>query len=655
MNMNQLSEVKVDFEVENLIIGFGFSVIPLVRELEIGNKEYTILSDRNTVWSKLEKAGKLDFDLVSSYYTSFYSFDIADDKRNDFYPTAREFYSMHQRYFEKYKSKITKDFVEKVYNFKDYSLVFTKSKKVYKAKKCVITTGFKRKILSELSDFDYNIKDKTVVFNTIGDSTNLMISKLVPNNNKVVVLQNGFFALDKIMSLRKVTYTLDQLEFHNVGLLLRYLYVHLIVGSFGLHIHIKNFLLRLLSLDFLSKIFCPHTMHTKYNTGREFSVKPIKRAVPNGTIAIKYWPIDKYSEEFSDDLEGNIKKGYMLNDISYFVDKKYVELWSKEETKVDMDNKSIEWKGKKCDYDVYVEGDAEMPNLPPIFYDCETEEKEYEYVYKENYLGVIPTKLSNIFFLGYTRPITGGLANITEIQCLFAHKLLVNSDFHASIHSNLQERLDTYNKHYYTSKEVKKSDHLVFYGFFTEEVAKVIGINRSVWSCRSLSDLNKHFIFPNNAFKYRQEGEYKVEGVKGLVDFIYKNHNGYSEVNQYLFTFYFYILIFLEYSVLLFAESKIGLTGFLVSLVLQYVFVRVHMIGVQNYYGLFKLAYLGLGMVAMPFVGTKIMLPLLAFDFVFTFIKRQLGFRYFFNDLKFKKKYDGFFKKYLKAYRLVNG
>jgi hypothetical protein len=39
---------------------------------------------------------------------------------------------------------------------------------------------------------------------------------------------------------------------------------------------------------------------------------------------------------------------------------------------------------------------------------------DYEYVYRENHLGVIPSVLSNVYLLGYTRPLTGGLSNITE-------------------------------------------------------------------------------------------------------------------------------------------------------------------------------------------------------------------------------------------------
>ena len=46
-----------------------------------------------------------------------------------------------------------------------------------------------------------------------------------------------------------------------------------------------------------------------------------------------------------------------------------------------------------------------------------------------------------------------------------------------------------------------------------------------------------HFIFPNAAFKYRQGGPYKVEGVKEMVEQIYNNHMKFLGVIHYLLTY----------------------------------------------------------------------------------------------------------------------
>src|SRR5262245_64902686 len=61
-----------------------------------------------------------------------------------------------------------------------------------------------------------------------------------------------------------------------------------------------------------------------------------KIPVPNGIIAIKYWPVDSYQKLFdNDELKQSIKDGYLLNDIAFFLEQGLVELWPKRETVID--------------------------------------------------------------------------------------------------------------------------------------------------------------------------------------------------------------------------------------------------------------------------------------------------------------------------------
>ena len=638
-------------EVEILIIGFGFSVIPLLRELDLSQKKYSIISVRNSVWKRLEKLNRLDFDLVSSYYTSFYSFDLVDDMKGDMYPTAKQFYNMHLKYYEKYKEKIIDDFVELVENYDGHSLVHTKNRDTYKADNVIVATGFKRKIFDELCDFDYSMSNKTVVFNSIGDSANLMMSKLIPRNNKIICLQNGFVALDKIVNINNKTYTLDQTEFHGFGLLFKGIYQKLIMGGIGVQVKVSGLLFELLSLNFLAKIFTKHTLQTKFNTAREIKVsqKPVAM-IPNGNIAIKYWPIDKYAETFIDDLESSIKEGYILNDIAFFVNEGLIKLWPKKDAIVDRESKSVKWNNESVNYDYFVDGDAEKPGLPKIVFNCSMEGEDYEFIYKENYYGVVPKKLNNIYFIGLTRPMTGGLANITEMQCLFVHKMLVNVAFKDSIYSTIEEKLLKYNREHYVQSGNGKTDHLVFYGLYTEEVARVIGINKNLKSCKNIKEINQYLLFPNNTFKYRQEGEYKVDGCDKLVEYIDKNHSRFVDIWYFIASFCLYNILFFELSVCLYAESIIAGPVFSLLIILQLLFSTICVIPVQNYAGLFKVIYLSLAILAVGFLGSKVALVVLPIDFIITYIVRQRGFRYIFNDLKNKVRYRGFFKKYLKAY-----
>src|SRR5208282_4012112 len=114
---------------------------------------------------------------------------------------------------------------------------------------------------------------------------------------------------------------------------------------------------------------------------------------------------------------------------------------------------------------------------------------------------------------------------------------ITDAAFNREIYRNLVNRIRSYNKYYYPSDVRGPADHLVYYGFYTDDIARLLKINPRLSDCRSIRDLVTHFIFPNIAFKYRQSGLYKVEGVKEMIQQIYKNHKGFSVVTSYLLTF----------------------------------------------------------------------------------------------------------------------
>ena len=220
-------------ETEILLIGFGFSAIPLVRELDLSGVDYTILSEEDgSIWARLERAGRLDFDLVSSYYTSFYSFDLVESSCEDHYPTAREFYDMHLRYRRKYRDRIVVDRVTRIENKRDHSLVHTRSGDLIRAKHVVLSTAYRRRITDALLHFDCGIRNQTVVFDGMGDSVNLLISQLVPGNNRIISLHNGFLALDKSIYIGDTAYSVDQLEAHQTGGIFPRLYAAVINFNF---------------------------------------------------------------------------------------------------------------------------------------------------------------------------------------------------------------------------------------------------------------------------------------------------------------------------------------------------------------------------------------------------------------------------------------
>jgi len=96
---------------KTIIVGFGLSAIPLIRELELSGEPFLIISGKDTLWRALEKKGRLDFDLVSSKFTSFYSFDLVEQLSDDTFPSAREFYEYQMKYFDQYADRIIDDHV----------------------------------------------------------------------------------------------------------------------------------------------------------------------------------------------------------------------------------------------------------------------------------------------------------------------------------------------------------------------------------------------------------------------------------------------------------------------------------------------------------------------------------------------------------------
>jgi hypothetical protein len=667
-------------EVNILIIGFGFSCIPLLRELDLNGSEYTIISDRNPVWELLRKSGRLGFDLVSSYHGSFYSFDLANDPEGyrDRYTTADEFYGMHLRHLDTYRDKISFDYVDLIENYDTYSMVHTAAGRHYKANHVIVSTGFRRKIHNSLSTFDYDVKDKTVLFTAMGDSVNLMISQLLPRGNKIVVATDRFMALDKILTLSGRIFTNDQLESHNISYVAPKVFTRIVWGSFttsltrlavllmGTRLHRPA--LKLIAL--IGKIFTPQQFIAKYPgsfsfySPRELSPLSSRRKLvpwPNGIIAIKHWPIDAYAEHFDGRLEEAIQQGYLLNDIHYFIDQKMVELYPKSRSVIDREAKTLTYNGHVVHYDEIVEADRETPRIPRIVIKTSGPDKEYQYRFKGAYLGVVPEDLRNIFLIGFTRPTTSGLATITEMQCLFVYQMLAEPDFKASVYGNLATRIAKYNARHYFYEEDGPADHLVFFGTYVEDVARAMGINKTLQDCKTRDDRTKFLFFPNVPFKYRQSGKYKVEGCDRLVEQIYQNHDRFWIHRASFWRVLLYRVLILLAWVMLYLDGSVSLGGLAVLLLLTPVLFR----GLQVLTGLLsaskkvdvvRIVYVAAGIVSVLAFGGHALWYVLGGDIAATLLMRQLKpswARYTFGDLKVKSKFKGFFQRYLEAYNRV--
>ena len=223
--------------------------------------------------------------------------------------------------------------------------------------------------------------------------------------------------------------------------------------------------------------------------------------------------------------------------------------------------------------------------------------------------------------------------------------MITDSGFREEIYQNIEERIRKYDRYYRLSKAASPTDHLVSYGFYNDDVATAMKINPRVWDCRSLKDLVMHFVFPNTPFKYRQDGPYKVEGVKEMVHQIYADHKGFSIVLNWLLTY-----------VLLQSTAYVGLImtwyqqpfyfptlAFLLLLLIVWLnpvssFIAANGYGCNSYVNVVLIAALGLTALYpspwIPFASLVIASAL-------TYFFRQMGWsRLPFNDLKNKKRFE---------------
>jgi hypothetical protein len=651
--------------LEVLIIGFGLSAIPLIRELEKDGIDYAVVSGGDgSIWDKLEKHGRLDFDLVSSVHSSLYSFELVNRDAKDRYPTSKEYSAFIKKYQTQYSSKLINDWVTHVENHSTHSVVHTKSGRIFEAKHLVIATAFKRKMNQQLNKFDYaSAKNKTIAITAIGDSVNLMMAKLIPLNNRIVLVTNGFFALDKLVFYQDTTVSVDQFEYHNVRHLSKSLYRRTI----GTGLEFVLMCQKLFKFMAIENVYFKYPLSNRNLFTLEMIFNPkmisnyfFKSPVPYGNIVIKYWPIDTYQRLFDNDsLNKSISDGYLLNDIGFFLEQGLIELWPKQETVIDRKEHTIRWKGDVIKYDHIIDGDYEVPNLPDIIVSRDgVPAQKYEYICRNNFMGIIPKDLSNIYLLGYMRPMTGGLNNIVEMQCLFTHKLIKSASFHREIHENIDLRIREYNDHYYLLETKGHADHLVHYGFYADDIARLMKINPRLSDCRSIKDLVIHFIFPNAAFKYRQSGPYKVEGVKEMVEQIYKNHARFSWVVHYLLTYALLQLTAYVALILAYYQNEIsGVSGlFLAAFVLLNPvtsFVAAYAVPRNHHLNVFMAAALA---PAIYYMDPIIPIVSLLVTFALTYVFRQLGWtRAPFNDLRNKKrpKYKEFFARYCNSFREV--
>ena len=167
-----------------------------------------------------------------------------------------------------------------------------------------------------------------------------------------------------------------------------------------------------------------------------------------------------------------------------------------------------------------------------------------------------------------------------------------------------------------------------------------------------------HFIFPNCAFKFRQSGPYKVDGVKEMVQQIYRNHKGFSVIIHYLLGYALLQLTAYVAVVVAYLRGELPILALPLLLLMVLLnpvtpFVAANGFGRNSHLN----AILAAALTLTAFFPTAwIPVASLALVFVLTYVFHRLGWtRAPFNDLKNKQnpKYLEFFKRYCAAFKEV--
>jgi len=672
--------------VDNLIIGFGMSAIPIIRELELSGQSYKIISKNNNIWREMESSGKLNFDLVSTKFSTYFSWDLVDCKKDDF-PTAKEFFNYQKKYYEKYKNKIIKDNVSKIANYKTHSIVETQAGEIYKAKNLIIASGLKRKISESIINFDRKAENKTIVINSSGDTANMLIADLICNNNKIYILTNGGpICLSKSFSSpcgeifgKKYggNYTLDQFEFHNLAFLSKGIYKDLIGGCAFPPLFSSKFPTKLLksffmdkNLSFFSKLWgaaeaiihniykilsfflARNLLHSKFSISRDMVVAQ-ETTMPfiSGHIFLKHWPIDVYYGNFAGNLINSIKQGYKLNDLPFFINEGLVEILKKQDFKIDKNQKQLTSKTGTIKYDYLIEGSPERPNLDDIKI-IKEDQNQYKYVYRDSYLGILPNGLHNTYVIGTARPNTGGIGNITEMQSLFIHKMISNKQFRDHILENIENKKAKYAKKYFPGNQPLPLDHLVYYGFYNEEIARDIGISFNYrWKDLFASLLSTFckfnsltfFLFPNNCFMYRLSGDYKVPFASRIIKNFMSIYN-FTDLGNFILTYFLYRFIYLCITVQCVLSGLISWQVAGVLVLLQFLLPRLFLLFFEKGY-VIKFITSSLWAASCLFLPVSVNLGLIVLDLLSIPLLRKFGHDSAFSDLSSKHKYKKFFYK----------
>jgi len=508
------------------IVGGGFSTMPLIRELERSHTEYIVVDPGlPSIWDSMEKH-QFDFDLVSNKTSSYYSFGLGSEYEGSYFPMGSEFleFQRHWRSQLHHKSKFIADRVETIEHSSTGVTAFTAGGVEIRAEYCVAGTAFKRAIRSSLLSTDYMaIQNQTILFDGFGDSSKLMISRMLGRGNKFYILSDGFTMLQKNFVINdevwEYSHNMAEPFDHILPIHERYL-----IQSGGRRSHPL----------YAKQVFTDRTTDPWHPTGKGGGAN----WRTNGQIVVKPWSIQAYKHTYPDPTE-EIKRGRLLDDIFFLMSTGEIQFMRRARCAHDKENKTVTNGKRSIKYDTVFTTDYESAALPKILICRGKKKTAYQYSFKDCYMGVVPRLCDRVLLLGYTRPHFDGLCNIIEMQCLLAHHIITEPSFLEQLRPKIDDEIDKYNLIQYGTVDRKASahaDHLVMFSEYVRTLALIIGIPRFSGSLVTLpKELLTQWLLPDHTIKWRRFGKYAVENAESYCGSMMQHHGNYVWTTLFLF------------------------------------------------------------------------------------------------------------------------
>ncbi|MEM7132152.1 MAG: hypothetical protein AAF702_37950 [Chloroflexota bacterium] len=476
--------------VDVCVIGLGVSSLALVRQLEQVNASYVVVSETDFgVWEAVARRGD-DFDMSSSSAVSSFSWWKTLDEEDLFF-SANDYYA-------RLKADIAGEIEQCIVRERAMSYVEQAdgTYAVYThegpaqagpriiCKHLVITAGLSTDSHSilDMLERSLRIQDKTVFIDGYGDTTLMLMSRLMLGNNRVIIGTSHFQNLNKVVTAvpqigyapSDATDPHEHWHFNN----------HEIAYGNWSHSAVSPYSRFWLSGMFRKKAGIDDLLSVE-DYMRDDIPTPVqglltrKGAFAGFGFPAKYWPVEAYFS-FCDNgrKEHMLNHRMLLNDPYYFMQLGLVQV---------VHSKRIEWiTNTECLIDdKAVAVDEKFVVKPAMPRPVQIERKDgqgWTYDYRSCLHGIWSAEQPNLYFLGAERPTSGSFAATGEMQCAFVYRLITDKAFRHEMVDQYEKNLQSW-QHNYLNSGIGSAEllHAQFAGATNQALARLLGVQRKLW------------------------------------------------------------------------------------------------------------------------------------------------------------------------------